>query len=184
MTRKAQNYGDEERQKYVTAMIDNLPLLRAKLGLSQEELGKQIGISRQQVANFENRKRTLTWTSYLALVSVFSKDPQVKQMMVQMGICREGGQDSGALLDDDLSAVAGGLEPVNSIDFEVAYAGNLSAAQITSMVKTELRTHGVPETVIANMPNIEIHAGGASAGGKLKVFWQKGEQSISYISIY
>ena len=184
MARKAQSNGDAGREKYVNAMIDNLPLLRAKLGLSQEQLGKRIGISRQQIANFENRKRRLTWASYLALTSVFSEEAETKKMLVLMGICAADDQDEGKLSDDDLSLATGGLTQADSMEFEVVYAGNLSAAQIRGIIQSELRARGVPETVIANTPNMEVCVEGAGSGGKLRIIWRKGEQSISYISIY
>ena len=52
-------------------MITELPVLRARLGLSQEELGEKIGLSRQMVVAMETRKRPMTWNTYLSLILLF-----------------------------------------------------------------------------------------------------------------
>ena len=48
---------DIDRKAYSAKMADNLPVLRAKLGLSQEGLAGIIGITRQTISSIENKSR-------------------------------------------------------------------------------------------------------------------------------
>ncbi len=60
-----------EKQAMIQKLVDELPVLRAKLDLSQEELGDRIGLSRQMVVAMENQRRPMTWNTYLSLILLF-----------------------------------------------------------------------------------------------------------------
>lgn len=47
----------EQKKTLIDNMTDNLPTLRIKLNLSQEDLGGKIGVSRSTVAAIENKKK-------------------------------------------------------------------------------------------------------------------------------
>lgn len=70
-----------ERHIYIEKMAENLPVLRSKLSLSQEQLGKIIGMSRGAIIAIEKKKRSMTWPTYLALVLVFSKNEETAKLM-------------------------------------------------------------------------------------------------------
>ncbi|MDR1764641.1 MAG: helix-turn-helix domain-containing protein [Lachnospiraceae bacterium] len=55
-------------------MTDNLVVLRNKLQLTQSALATKVGISRQTLMNIENKKRDMSWNTFLALLSVFRED--------------------------------------------------------------------------------------------------------------
>lgn len=78
-----------ERNKYIEKMADNLPVLRAKLSLSQEQLGQTIGMSRGAIVSIEKKKRSMTWPTYLALVLVFSKNKDTAKLMEAFEIYNE-----------------------------------------------------------------------------------------------
>ena len=59
------------REKIKEILRDELPVLRAKLGISQGTLADRIGISRQTYSSIETGKREMTWTTALALVAFF-----------------------------------------------------------------------------------------------------------------
>ena len=63
----------------------DLPVLRARIGLSQEILADRIGISRQTYGAIENGKREMTWTTFLALVALFKSNEQTALMLSQKG---------------------------------------------------------------------------------------------------
>ena len=71
---------DLNREKYTVAMAENLQLLRAKLGLTQQEVCQLVGVSRQSIVQAE-RSHKLAWNTYLALVFLFSKNDQTKSLM-------------------------------------------------------------------------------------------------------
>ena len=64
---------DLNREKYIQAMTANLQMLRAKLGLTQQEICKLVGVSRQSIVQAEKNSK-LAWNTYLALVFLFSKN--------------------------------------------------------------------------------------------------------------
>ena len=60
---------------------NELPVLRAKARISQEELATKIGISRQTYSSIETGKRDISWTVLLALVAYFQNNNNTKQML-------------------------------------------------------------------------------------------------------
>lgn len=60
-----------EQKRLIQTMTENLPMLRAKLDISQEELARIIGISRQTYCAIESYKRNMSWKTYLSLVLFF-----------------------------------------------------------------------------------------------------------------
>lgn len=55
----------------IAVLQENLPVLRAKADISQEELASVIGVSRQTYCAIESGKREMSWNSYLSLVFFF-----------------------------------------------------------------------------------------------------------------
>ena len=45
-----------DREKLIDLLMDELPVLRAKIGLSQDELSSIIGVSRQTYSAIETKK--------------------------------------------------------------------------------------------------------------------------------
>ena len=78
----------DELQKdvYIENMVDNLPTLRTKLGISQEGLAELIGVSRSTIATIERRKKKMTWNMFLSLVLVFTKNCETDKLLDVMGI--------------------------------------------------------------------------------------------------
>ncbi|MDR1538265.1 MAG: helix-turn-helix domain-containing protein [Clostridiales bacterium] len=71
----------EEKDNYTAKMTRSLPVLRATLGITQQELGRLVGVTRQTIAAVENWRRPLTWTLYLAIAYVMEQDPRTNNMM-------------------------------------------------------------------------------------------------------
>ena len=76
----------DEKQAMIQKLVDELPVLRAKLDLSQEELGERIGLSRQMVVAIENRRRPMTWNTYLAVMMVFLHNRSTAQLIRALGV--------------------------------------------------------------------------------------------------
>ena len=62
-------------------MTENLPMLRTKLGLTQEELAAKIGISRSTVVSIEKKKRDMTWNTFLSLILLFTKNENTNKLL-------------------------------------------------------------------------------------------------------
>ena len=69
------------REGLIDKMADNLPVLRKKLKLSQEGLAKFIGSSRYTVMLYENKKRRMTWNTFLSLVLLFDKNDETAVLL-------------------------------------------------------------------------------------------------------
>jgi DNA-binding XRE family transcriptional regulator len=62
-------------------MVDNLQMLRVRLGLTQSELADVLGISRHTIMNIESKKREMTWNNFLALVLLFAKNEETNKLL-------------------------------------------------------------------------------------------------------
>lgn len=69
------------REELMERLADNLPALRAKVGLTQSDLADKIGIGRQTLLSMENKKGKMRWNTFLALVAFFSKNEGTEDMM-------------------------------------------------------------------------------------------------------
>lgn len=74
------------KQELIGRMADNLPVLRAKLGFTQEEIAHRIGVSRHTIIFIENKKRPMTWNTFLSLILVFSGNEDTMLLMKVMNI--------------------------------------------------------------------------------------------------
>ncbi len=77
---------DNQKKILSDRMVDNLKVLRIKLGDSQEDLGCKIGVSRFTIAAIENQKRELTWNNFLALLMIFTKNKETDALLTVFGI--------------------------------------------------------------------------------------------------
>ena len=73
----------------VERMADNLPVLRKKLKLSQEELANIIGSSRYTVMLYETKKRKMPWNIFLALCFWFDKNEESAPLLKALEIYTE-----------------------------------------------------------------------------------------------
>ena len=75
---------ETQREKLVELLREELPVLRAKRRLSQENVAEAIGISRQTYSVIETGKREMSWTVFLALVAFFQNDAKTKKLLDQI----------------------------------------------------------------------------------------------------
>lgn len=69
------------KEKLIKNMTDNLPMLRKRLELTQEELADKIGVSRSTIISIENQKRDMTWNTFLSLVLLFIKNENTNKLL-------------------------------------------------------------------------------------------------------
>ena len=84
---------DMERHEYMQKMAENLPTLRTKLSMTQEDLAKLIGVSRSTVIFFEKKQRQMTWNTFLSLILVFSKNKETYKLLKALDIYTEELED-------------------------------------------------------------------------------------------
>ena len=71
----------DPRSKVIALLRNELPVLRAKARVSQEDIANKIGISRQTYSSIETGKREMSWTTFLALIAFFQNNDSTKQML-------------------------------------------------------------------------------------------------------
>ena len=72
---------EEEKSTFINALTNELPALRAKAGVPQDELAKIIGISRQTYGAIERKTRKMSWNVYLALILFFDYTKSTHDML-------------------------------------------------------------------------------------------------------
>ena len=85
-----ENFNDNDmlkidKEKLIAILTEELPVLRVKLGLSQEELREIIGISRQTYSGIETKRSAMTWNTFLALMFVYSQNEKTVDMLKNCG---------------------------------------------------------------------------------------------------
>ena len=65
----------------VISLTKELPVLRARLSISQEDIAQAIGVSRQTYGSIETGKREMSWTIFVALVGFFQQNSQTALML-------------------------------------------------------------------------------------------------------
>lgn len=81
------NFDSElDKESLIRILTYELPVLRAKLGISQDEISIIIGISRQTYSSIETRKRKMSWNTFLSLILYFGCNDSTARMLDDMGI--------------------------------------------------------------------------------------------------
>ena len=62
-------------------IVNDLPVLRARIGISQEDIAAKIGVSRQTYNSYEVKKRPIPWSVCIALITFFNSNSKTREMM-------------------------------------------------------------------------------------------------------
>ena len=62
---------NSEKERLINVLTPILPMLRSKIGISQDEISRMIGVSRQTYGAIERGDRRMTWNTYLSLILFF-----------------------------------------------------------------------------------------------------------------
>ena len=76
----------EAKQQFIQTLTKILPVLRAKLGMSQAELASKVGLARQTIASIENEKRPMMWQTFLSILMLFYCNPKTEPLLCALGI--------------------------------------------------------------------------------------------------
>ena len=75
-----------DKDELMRKLTSYLPVLRAKIGVSQGEVSKIIGISRQTYLALETRKRAMSWSTFLSLILFFGCNERTAEMLDSIGV--------------------------------------------------------------------------------------------------
>ena len=70
-----------DKKSYIKMLTDDLPVFRARIGISQEELCMILGISRQTYSAVETGRRQMSWHTFLTLLLYYSYNVKTKTML-------------------------------------------------------------------------------------------------------
>ncbi|MBQ8075792.1 MAG: helix-turn-helix domain-containing protein [Oscillospiraceae bacterium] len=74
---------NQVRDKLIANLVEELPVLRLKTGLSQDELANLLDISRQTYSSIETKKRKMSWTLYLSLILFFYHNEMTHEIVAK-----------------------------------------------------------------------------------------------------
>lgn len=74
-----------DRDYLIDILTDELLVLRAKIGIKQEELSDILGISRQTYSAIETKKRRMTWNMYISLLMFFTQNENTAPVIEVIG---------------------------------------------------------------------------------------------------
>lgn len=77
---------EKEKDLLIKSMSEKLPVFRAQLKLSQEDLAELLGISRYTLIAIEKQQRKMSWNVFLSCLLIFTKNDEAKNMLRIMGI--------------------------------------------------------------------------------------------------
>ncbi len=80
---------EQEQIRLVDILTEELPVLRARLRISQADIARGIGISRQTYSLIETKKQRMTWVTYMAMIAFFSADKRSRKSLIELGLVDE-----------------------------------------------------------------------------------------------
>ena len=75
---------EDEKSILVNELSSELPLLRTRADISQEELANLIGISRQTYGAIERKTKKMSWSTYLSLILFYDYNIKTHEMIRNM----------------------------------------------------------------------------------------------------
>lgn len=91
------NITPDDKKKYMEAFLPHLIELRAKAGISQEDLAIVAGVSRQTYGTIERNMKDLSWNTFLSLLFFFDFNIHTHDML----------HECGAFPDDFIKEISG-----------------------------------------------------------------------------
>lgn len=84
---------EDKKTCCINELTRDLPVLRARLDISQEQVAERIGVSRQTYNSIESGRRNMTWNTCVSLVTLFASYESTRNMMKSNGrylhLCQE-----------------------------------------------------------------------------------------------
>ena len=75
------NFDEATKKKLIDALTNELKVLRAKIGITQQELADRLGVSRQTYGMIESKTQNMTWSHFLALVFLFKNNEDTAKIL-------------------------------------------------------------------------------------------------------
>ena len=76
---------EAQKEQLIDILTGKLKVLRAEMKISQQDLAKRLGISRQTYVAIENKSQKLAWNNFLALLLIFKSNDNTAKMIDWIG---------------------------------------------------------------------------------------------------
>lgn len=76
---------DAKKQEYINKLLPQLTTLRARVGISQDELAGLIGISRQTYCLTESGSHAMSWNTFLSIIMFYDYNTRTHDLLRSMG---------------------------------------------------------------------------------------------------
>ena len=76
---------EEKKTELIEILTEELPVLRAKLAIMQEDLCRIVGISRQTYSSIETKKKKMSWNVFLSLIMFFTNNDKTVHVIDSIG---------------------------------------------------------------------------------------------------
>ena len=74
------------KEELIDKFIYELPILRARIDMTQDGISEIAGISRQTYSALETKKRKMTWSNFMALLFFFYYNPATREAIENAGL--------------------------------------------------------------------------------------------------
>ena len=78
-------FTEDTKKKLINTLTNELKVLRAKVGITQQELADRLGVSRQTYGMIENKTQDMNWSQYLALTFLFKNNEDTSKILEWTG---------------------------------------------------------------------------------------------------
>lgn len=78
-------FPDDKKAALIDILTEELPSLRAKIAVTQEDLCEIVGISRQTYSAIETKKRKMSWNVFLSLIMFFTHNDKTAPIIESIG---------------------------------------------------------------------------------------------------
>ena len=78
-----------DKEKLIDKFVYELPILRARVNMTQDEISEIVGLSRQTYSSLETRKRKMTWSNFMSILFVFYFNLATRDAVESAGIFPE-----------------------------------------------------------------------------------------------
>ena len=76
---------DAKKQEYINKLLPQLTTLRARVGISQDELAGLIGISRQTYCLTESGSHAMSWNTFLSIIMFYDYNTRTHDLLRSTG---------------------------------------------------------------------------------------------------
>lgn len=83
-------FSEDNKDALIDILTEELPSLRAKIALTQEELCRIVGISRQTYSAIETKRKKMSWNIFLTLIMFFTNNEKTAPIIDSIGAFPNG----------------------------------------------------------------------------------------------